>query len=259
MKLCIEGYVAFLDILGFSRIVAKDSFHERFEAYIGIIRDAVDYPRSSLEFEISSDSVVIYSNGLNLVHLQNLLTAISTISFRLLTEIQIPLRGAVSAGKYWRFKSNDGHLMFSGAPIVDAVEFEKEQLWLGIMITPKMLENIPHTQELFAILNDFNNSTYAELNAQMPWPLLVWRQENIPFRYRNSLNERSFAGIVIIPSSPNCKSPEELICSLETYIKKLKELKIMAPTPEAQQKYSATMFCLENIRKKWNRIISNSK
>jgi len=33
----------------------------------------------------------------------------------------------------------------------------------------------------------------------------------------------------------------------------------MAPTPEAQQKYSATMFCLENIRKKWNRIISNSK
>ena len=59
MKICIEGYVAFLDILGFSRIVANDSFHERFESYIEIIRTAVNFPGSNLEFEITSDSVVI--------------------------------------------------------------------------------------------------------------------------------------------------------------------------------------------------------
>ncbi len=254
MKMRIEGYVAFLDILGFSKIVANDTFHERFGSYIEIIRTAVSFPGSNLEFEITSDSVVIYSSGLKLSHLKNLLSAVSTISFRLLTEIQIPVRGAISAGKYWRFDSKDGHLMFSGAPIVDAVEYEKEQSWIGILLTPKVLEQVPELQELHFIPQKIDQENAHALHSKLPWPLLVWRHEKIPFRYRNISIDRLFAGIVVVPSPANCETPAELLTNLKIYIKKLQELKLLAPYPETQQKYVATMICLEQIRKRWEKV-----
>ena len=257
MKICIEGYVAFLDILGFSRIVANDSFHERFESYIEIIRTAVTFPGSNLEFEITSDSVVIYSNGLKLSYLQNLLSAVSTISFRLLTEIQIPVRGAISAGKYWRFDSKDGHLMFSGAPIIDAVEYEKEQSWIGVVLTPKALEYAPELQDLHYIPQNIDQKEAHALHSKMPWPLLVWRHEKIPFRNRNILTDRLFAGIIVVPHPASCNTAMELITSLKIYIRKLRELKLLAPYPETQQKYIATMICLEQIRNRWEKITSD--
>jgi len=256
VKIHIEGYVAFLDILGFSRIVAADSFHERFESYIEIIRSAVNIPGSTLEFEITSDSVVIYSRGLKLSHLKNLLTAVSTISFRLLTEIQIPVRGAISAGKYWRFDSKDGHLMFSGAPIIDAVEYEKEQSWIGILLTPSVLAHIPQIQKLNYIPLKIDQENVHELYSKLPWPLLIWRHEKIPFRNRNTSIDRLFAGIIVVPSPANCETPKEFVTGLKEYIRKLQELKLLAPYPETQQKYIATMICIEQIRKRWEKIIT---
>ncbi len=257
MKICIEGYVAFLDILGFSRIVANDSFHERFESYIDIIRSSIKIPGSSLEFEITSDSVVIYSRGLELKNLKNLVSAVSTISYRLLIEIQIPVRGSISAGKYWRFDSKDGHLMFSGAPIVDAVQYEKEQSWLGVLITPKTLEHVPELHDLHYLPQDIDDDEINSLKSKLPWPLLVWRHERIPFRTtRNISVDRLFAGIIVVPGPENCNTPEKLIAGLKKYIKKLRGLKLLAPYPETQQKYIATMYCLEQIKKRWERIIS---
>ena len=256
MKICIEGYVAFLDILGFSRIVANDSFHERFEAYIGIIRSAIDFPGSKLEFEITSDSLVIYSRGLNLSYLKNLLFAVSTISFRLLTEIQIPVRGAISAGRYWRFDSKDGHLMFSGAPIIDAVEYEKEQSWIGVLLTPKTLEHVPELQELYYIPQNLDKEKAHALRSKLPWPLLVWRHEKIPCRNRNTSTDRVFAGMIVVPNPADSNTPEQLVINLKKYIRKLQCLKLLAPYPETQQKYVATMICLEQILKRWEKIIS---
>ncbi len=256
MKIFIEGYVAFLDILGFSKIVANDSFHVRFESYIEIIRTAVNIPGGNLEFEITSDSVVIYSRGLELTHLKNLLSAVSTISYRLLTEIQIPVRGAISAGKYWRFDSRDGHLMFSGAPIIDAVEYEKEQSWIGVLLTPKVLEHVPELQELHYVPQKIDYKEAHALHSKLPWPLLTWRHENIPFRHRNATIDRLYAGIIVVPSPHDCETPIKLVTSLKEYIRKLQGLKLLAPTPETQQKYIAAMICLEQIRRRWEKIIS---
>ena len=147
--------------------------------------------------------------------------------------------------------------MFSGAPIIDAVEYEKEQSWIGILLTPKALEHVPELQELHYVPQHINQEKVHTLHAKMPWPLLVWRHEKIPFRNRNISTDRLFAGIVVIPSPADCKTPIELISSLRKYIKKLQELKLLAPYPETQQKYIATMICLEQIRKRWEKITSD--
>jgi hypothetical protein len=251
------GYVAFLDVLGFSEMVASDGFNDLFESYIGIIRDATNLPEKPLEYEISSDSIVIYTDETGLCYLENLLSAVATISFRFLTEIDIPIRGAVSAGKYWRLESKDGvDSMFAGPPIVDAVRYEKEQDWIGVLVTPKILELTPELRNLHSIPKNINAENLKCFKDRFPWPLLIWRQERIPFHDKGTSSERYFSGIVVVPRLAQSEDPNELLDNLKACVAKLQELKLLAPNPETQQKYNASRICLEEIRKKWERVTS---
>jgi hypothetical protein len=238
-------------------MVDSDAFHARFESYIAIIRDAINPHIETLEFEISSDSIVVYSVDLGLPYLQNLLSAVSTISFRLLTEIGIPVRGAVSAGKYWRLEDEKGYLMFAGPPIVDAVKYEKEQDWIGVLITPKVLELTPELGDLYPIPDNIHDDNVKSLRDKFPWPLLTWRQESIPFRGRDASIERYFAGLVVVPRLVHSEDPHELLRDLNTCVAKLEELKLLAPNPETQQKYNASRICLEAIIRKWSSVASS--
>jgi hypothetical protein len=59
------------------------------------------------------------------------------------SEYNIPLRGAVGGGYFYK----DGEIIVSSA-LVDAARYEKEQDWLGAVLTPNALELIEKAKKL---------------------------------------------------------------------------------------------------------------
>ncbi|MFA5111692.1 MAG: hypothetical protein WC443_09820 [Desulfobaccales bacterium] len=85
----------------------------------------------------------------------------------------LPLRGAIGGGDFYK----DGEIMVSSA-LVDAVEYEKEQDWLGAVLTPTALQVI-ETAKNYEITNkgetniDFSSNQYnfCVRYGDIPWKL----------------------------------------------------------------------------------------
>ena len=77
-KESIDGYVAFLDILGFSELVSRTTFEEDFDfsRYSEIIGKAVQTDSSSLQYAIFSDSIVVSTDSGSRKQLQQIVEAV---------------------------------------------------------------------------------------------------------------------------------------------------------------------------------------
>ena len=76
----IDGYVAFLDVLGFSELVKNESFDSAFEMYSELISAATGSNRK-LNYVTFSDSLVINTGGNSSDDLLAILQAVSEISY----------------------------------------------------------------------------------------------------------------------------------------------------------------------------------
>ena len=142
----IDGYVAFLDILGFTELVTRSSFDNDFARYSDIISAAAQL-NGNLNYVTFSDNVVINTGGKSPDDLRGILQTVAEIAYRLLVEMDVPVRGCISAGRFSRIVSDNGDVMIAGAPIVDAVYYEKEQDWVGVILSPSVLKADPDVTE----------------------------------------------------------------------------------------------------------------
>lgn len=252
----ITGYIAFLDILGFSQLVMKDSFSMDFERYSNILNEAVRADNRDLQYVTFSDSIIINTKYEGEEHLQHLVQAIAEITFHLLTELGLPICGSISRGRFWRYKDDQSaSVIIAGSPIIDAYQFEQKQDWIGVILSPEVIKVNPALLEYCQLKPPNEIEGAKEIQRHFPWPLLIQRYRKIPFQRRNEFDDQTFDGIVVVPQHHTCQEPMELIVDLDKYKAKLDQMLLFASEPSEQSKYGETSLWISEAKQNWKNII----
>ena len=102
--------------------------------------------------------------------------------------------------------------------------------------------------------NDENG--VREIKSIFPWPLVIHRYRQIPFKKLNDFDEQNYDGFVIIPQHAGCQEPTELISDLDNYMSRLDSLMAFASEPNQQDKYKKTTSWIHTIKNFWNDVIN---
>ena len=220
-----EGYVALIDILGFSRGVEKDTVKSFFSEYNQSIERIMSLQEfSSLKYLVFSDTILLYTQDDKKSSFEMIVSACS-ILFVSLLKIGLPPRGAISYGKYNLQKTANG-VILAGKPIIDAYNYEKKQNWIGIMISPELVGKMISNKNL-------------KILEKHP---CIEKCPNIPFHQGGS----NYKGYVVMPSEKINPSDEEIMEEIRKTIVLLKENVSAAPDIESQIKYKNTLEWLNN-------------
>ena len=127
-----ESYVAFIDVLGFKRLVFNQKKKDRLEQYFGIVNEAISYlqqipSKSNIGSIIISDSIILSvpqasGNEENINRLRHLCVAVGIIQLHLSLK-NIWVRGAISSGKAYFNPSNN---QIVGPAYINSYLLEKE-------------------------------------------------------------------------------------------------------------------------------------
>ncbi len=251
----MEGYVAFLDIIGFSELIKESTFDQKFEKYSRILRKTTQTNNRDLQHITFSDSVIINTKEGDEQNLLNLIWAIAEINFRLLTELDIPICGSVSKGPFSRYEDRkNGNVIIAGAPIIDAYRYEQRQDWIGVMLSPTVLRDNPNLFIYGQLKPPSDESEVKEIRSYFPWPLLIQRFHAIPFKKLNDFDDQYYNGFVIVPQRYGCQEPAELIKDLDDYKNRLDPLMAFASEPDQQNKYRETARWIEEVKNYWSDV-----
>jgi hypothetical protein len=87
----------------------------------------------------------------------------------------LPLRGAIGGGYFYK----DGELMVSSG-LVDAARYEKEQNWLGAVLTPKASQLVQKAKELEIRREGKTNIDFSSdrFNSFIKYGVIPWKDKN---------------------------------------------------------------------------------
>lgn len=254
-----KGYVALLDVLGFSAMVARDTDGKQVADYLRALEEA--FPSqgrsSAVDYVVFSDSIILTTRDETVDSLNALVMGCSSLFGRLLDR-EISLRGAITHGPYIREKTESG-IFVAGSAIIEAHEFERRQDWVGIMLTPSVLRHQPklkewaHTDQSEAY-RDPNRC--AELLKRIDWAAFLFNIE-IPFKPQSASSPPMYGGTAIVPTHGQ-PEPNALLNSLNKSRERLLWLKSLAPTPDAQKKYDQTIHLMGLVRRIWKTVINTT-
>ena len=259
-----NGYVAFLDVLGFRATVEGHDATSRIGRYRNVLQSVLQAPGQStplpLQASVFSDSII-----LAMVEGQESLADLVTHASRLFGEMLkagIALRGAIAFGPYDSAELPGG-TFFAGPAITEAYRFEAAQDWVGIMLAPSVIDQTPDVLDRCNIgVPGFKNA--ERFNANEPRHQLNLRQRmkfaaalqpcgSIPFHQTSAFDVNIYEGFAIVPANDLSK-PLEIRRNLVKYLEHLERLKSVAPDPPAQRKYEETMRWLRPIEVQWSTI-----
>lgn len=237
----VKGYVAYIDLLGFSELVKQEDFMASFDKYTAIIETELKSDITEFQYIIFSDSLIVNTESDAPEVFLSLIESLSHLNYRLLLEMNLPLCGCVSFGDFSRAEKK-GNAMIAGTPIVEAVEYEKKQDWIGIMLSPSVCKIHEKIRYLTYISR---RRDVREIYDNLSWSQYIQRYNDIPFE------NGSYDGFVIVPVKEKPKNIALLQESLAYYRAKLDELKLYAPTRSSQNKYLQTSAFAQEIYKRW--------
>jgi hypothetical protein len=151
------GFFGFFDVLGYSRMMEKNSLDNIIEIYNSTIlrlnKIAEFFANKPLEYNFAvhslafSDTFILYQDA------NEKFTSISTKHFistsscllRLAFDRGIPLRGAISYGAYF---ISENPICLLGKPLVEANESQKKQEWSGAILCKSAQEVIRNMLDL---------------------------------------------------------------------------------------------------------------
>ena len=251
------GYVALLDVLGFSDLISGRPGDQNFSSYLECIKESLDDESvgAIVPYIVFSDSIVLTSDDSSVESLHSVVLRCSRLFGRMLAK-GIAIRGAVSYGDYSRATTGGG-IFVAGRAIIEAYRFEQTQDWVGIMLTPSILRQIPDKFTQFVITADDRVDTLEGLDAirlRARWSGFVQEIYNIPFHNDNPFNESFFHGFAIVPTD-GVANEQSIMTSLGNSLKSLKNLKMYSPNPATQRKYSHAESWLSTIHAKWADLV----
>ena len=165
--------VGFFDIIGYSSFLEKTDFVScvrRLESFMSnAVASGTDCMGLKLDHWILSDSIIIViDTNRSTLNLQSLKIFFGTCADIMTTAMayNFPLRGAVGGGDFYK----DAAFMVSSA-LVDAAKYEKQQDWLGAVITPKALDlvEIAKKQAPPDMTIDLSSSFRSIKFGPIPW------------------------------------------------------------------------------------------
>ena len=130
--------VGFLDVLGFSALVSREDFGERFANYIELIRRIIKSVDETIEHTVFSDSIVILSKNSSEQDLNNVVRVVSRLTYEFMVSLTLPIKGCIAEGNISSSTSGKDSVI-AGPPIVEAYRYEQAQNWVGVMISPNVL------------------------------------------------------------------------------------------------------------------------
>jgi hypothetical protein len=231
----VDGYVALLDVLGFTETVLANKHGEKMRDYLGCISETTK--EAGVKAVVFSDSIVLTAGDDE----QALLDIIQTCS-RLLgrcLDQGIPLRGAISYGSVNR-ESLDDSVFIAGRAIVDAYRFEQAQDWIGVIVAPSAIEQVKNLGERC----DLRANNLNAIRQNLDWGIYVQPFNEIPFKAGSSIQD--YNGYAVVPTVQRNVAGNSLYDDLFPIIMRLDWLSLLAPNPETQQKYIRTSKWLFN-------------
>jgi len=227
VKQLSTGFVALLDILGFSAMVRAEGFIHTIRKYTRILDD-VTGSNERLLYITFSDTIVIYIDDsetpLSGSELREVLSAVGEICYRFLVEVDCPLRGCVTVGKLMSVLHTGGTIL-AGSAIVEAYSYEKKQDWVGVIVSPRLASKEKYFDKQLLVDKGF-----------------VDEYETIPFKMGEDAGTEDFKGYVVIP-----RTKEDVdVLSIDwfktaKFPDALKRLRMFAPGPSEQRKYQQAL------------------
>lgn len=258
-----DGFLAFLDILGWSKTVEDRDFGDLFPRYSRLIDDCVFVETESrataewghrLPYIVFSDSIVVHTMGKDEWNLGAVITVCSRLFCGLLN-LDLPVRGCISCGTFWRHdtekEAGQGPaqdyrrgVVIAGRPLVEAHCYEQKQDWIGLMLSPRLVQEQPAIRDLHRQKHKEPYAVFERAQGSM-WPFFYAACDSIPFHGVGNGSEK-YEGYAVLPSKPGDTTPQQVATSIRETRDRLLSMSRWAPEPRAQRKYRAPLDWLEN-------------
>jgi hypothetical protein len=237
-----KGYVATLDVLGFADLLYRDGYSEQLKLYLATVNDVIRPSHVKVDCVVFSDSIVLTSSGETRRSFIGLIKACSEALYELLL-CGMPVRGAVSFGSYWREATSDS-VFLAGRPIVEAYNFERAQKWIGIILCPSVL----HKQDnlvMATYLPDSRDSDNSkdELAIRLQPAVVPFQQPGAP-----AIGTLNAYAVVPLETPDTFATAHRSVSRVIPY---LHDLRLKAPTPASQEKYTASIAWLSEIEERY--------
>lgn len=237
-----SGYVALFDVLGFSDRVMRGAF-EGLDRYIDTVVN-ITQPHQQIGTILFSDTVVLYTFDESDNSFDSIIHVTSSLFYELLNA-SIPVRGAISHGDFTR-SDNDAHgTVIAGRPIIDAHHYESRLQWIGIMLTPSLLERRADVSANSCAFDA--GGTEGELFAHAVTRIVLQPCSMIPLA-DGPVGATDFDGFAIVPVSSTVRTLKEIRDSIDRSRTTLNRLKQLAPEARSQAKYQRSLQFLQNVR-----------
>ena len=170
--------VGFFDIQAYSQFIKNVDINKAIEIIRNLLNSINNFDgyffSSKLDIWVLSDSIIITINTNRHPLFSGSLEyffGTCSVFMRRFMEKGFPLRGAIGGGNFYK----EGNILVSSG-LVDAVEYEKQQKWLGAVLTPKALELIKQAKILELKFKgktqiDFSSNRFNEFigYGNIPW------------------------------------------------------------------------------------------
>jgi len=244
-----QGFVALLDILGFSERVARDAELGGLDRYISTVVDETQaYP--GLRVILFSDTVLIYSLEDSPHAGRSVIEATSRLEHALLAK-DVPLRGAIAHGAFARSENDMNGTVVAGRPIIEAHHFEVQLQWIGVILAPSVLRQMPELPTrgiLHGPRGDEETDGYIARTAQ---EARVQPCARIPLEPAPGAGLSYLEGFAVVPLAGDAQTPQALQQCMSDNLARLSWLKQLAPDPRSQAKYANTIAWLQPLYQQW--------
>lgn len=245
-----EGYIAYFDLLGFSQQISREEdFTKEFDKYNDIIATACK-PRD-IDYLAFSDSVILSAETSDKPTLLKLSQVVASIQYRLMVDLNSPICGSISYGRFNRVVK-EGNGMITGRPLLDAIDYEKKQNWIGVMIAPSVISKHPEILEASS-LNPGGPDVVGKVVNNVIWSSVFQRWSTIPFE-----EDAHYEALVITPRDLSCRNCEDLIIQYKKYWDQLRLLRMTAPNVYTQNKYREAELFISSVNQQWSRLITKN-
>ena len=244
-----QGFVALLDILGFSDRVARDAEVGGVDRYIKTVVDETSsFP--DLGVILFSDTVVLFTLDDSDGAFAEVAEATSRLTYSLLAE-EVPLRGAITHGVFAQSERDVHGTVLAGRPIIEAHSFESQLQWVGVMLAPSVLRKVPDLATRGVVYGPRDTEEPESYLSRIRHDARVQPCKGIPVQTSHEAPVRYLEGFAVVPISGDANSPKELLDCMSENLAKLRWLKKLAPDPRSQEKYQNTIGWLQPLYHQW--------
>ena len=264
-----EGYVAWLDVLGFKELCAQGRLGTFFPEHIRSLVEARETPAgvnsavaewyfyNDLHYDVFQDTVVVCrtckgASG-DAGGLRGILEGCSHL-FHFFLKMGVAVRGAVTYGCIERYDAPaaetaiEGRIV-NGPAVLEAYEWEQKQEWVGIVLCPNLLKKdeceiprwlqTPYTQ----LMNSGSQGIHAEL------PILPWlvAHAHLPIKeQRCRCGRKGCDGYAIVPTRVTDASRNDVLETLKQSCAFLERMKCAA-REDSRHYYDPTLAWMKAL------------